>query len=448
MGRLALLTAALLAALAATTGAAEAPEDGLRAENEALRARVRRLETELEGIKARLDREAPAGDVDADGLTAALDAYLAAAPTALGGVAAEAPPRVSLRFYGYVKLDAAYDADRISVGNFARWAEPGGGSADDRFSMTARQTRLGVDVTGPDLGGVRTSAKVEIDFYGSGAENKGQPFMRHAYLRLEWPDAGLDLLAGQTWDLVSPLNPFTVNYPVAWWSGNIGYRRPQVRLTKKTALGEATTLTVAVALARNIGPTPAFETVDAGADSGLPMLQARAALEFPFLDGRKVTVGLSGLAGRMEYETDASGHHEDLDIRAASLELVAPVTSWLTLRGEVFTGENLDQVLGGIGQGVDMTTFEEIGATGGWLAAELAPCTDVTVNLGAAVDDVDDDDVGPGARTRNRSVWANVVWKPVPHVSTGFEVSHWETEYRDSRTGRALRLQISIWYSF
>ena len=40
------------------------------------------------------------------------------------------------------------------------------------------------------------------------------------------------ILGGQTWDVISPLNPRSLNYSVYWWAGNIGYRRPQVRLTK------------------------------------------------------------------------------------------------------------------------------------------------------------------------------------------------------------------------
>ena len=68
------------------------------------------------------------------------------------------------------------------------------------LNMYNMHTRLGVDVTGPKLGKISTSAKVEFDFRGN-STTLGIVRMRHAYLKLDLNQSSLIL--GQTWH---PLN--------------------------------------------------------------------------------------------------------------------------------------------------------------------------------------------------------------------------------------------------
>ena len=50
---------------------------------------------------------------------------------------------VDVQFYGFIKLDAAYDTQRSYPGNFVQWVESDvTNTNDDQFSMTANQTRL------------------------------------------------------------------------------------------------------------------------------------------------------------------------------------------------------------------------------------------------------------------------------------------------------------------
>ena len=70
--------------------------------------------------------------------------------------------------------------------------------------------------------------KVEIDFERTiDVENKSSVLLRHAYVEVKNDD--FRLLAGQTWDVISPLCPGVLFYSVGWDGGNIGYRRPQFR---------------------------------------------------------------------------------------------------------------------------------------------------------------------------------------------------------------------------
>ena len=73
-------------------------------------------------------------------------------------------------------------------------------------------SRLGVDVAGPKLGTAKTSAKVEIDFRGTGT-SYSVIRLRHAYLNLDWGKSAL--LLGQTWHpLFGNVSPQILNLSV------------------------------------------------------------------------------------------------------------------------------------------------------------------------------------------------------------------------------------------
>lgn len=73
-------------------------------------------------------------------------------------------------------------------------------------------SRLGVDVAGPKLGTARTSAKVEVDFRGTGS-SYSVVRLRHAYLNLDWGKSAL--LLGQTWHpLFGDVSPQILNLSV------------------------------------------------------------------------------------------------------------------------------------------------------------------------------------------------------------------------------------------
>jgi hypothetical protein len=228
---------------------------------------------------------------------------------------------------------------------------------------------------------------VEIDFFGGGsAENKANPMMRHAYMNIEWPAARFSILAGQTSDVISPLYPYTLNYSVAWWVGNIGYRRPQIRLTKSCALGDDIDLKLEGALTRNMGVTGDFVVRDAGEDSGIPGLQARASMQFPWLRYKPTTIGFSGHWAKETYRPTGSSKKK-YNSCSLNLDVTQPINEWFALKGEWFTGQELSMYLGGVGQGLNTTLGREISSTGGWVAASLTPCPAWNFNLGVSIDD-------------------------------------------------------------
>lgn len=400
----------------------------LRQENAELRERVGKLETALGEIQTRLAGEpVPAAKEEKPAVRSSYPVVL----------------------YGYLKFDAAYDTARTDAGNYARWVESEEGREnDDQFNATARESRLGLRFQGPDYGGANTSGRVEVDFYEGGAENKNRLMLRHAYLQLDWPERDFSILAGQTSDVISPLYPSTLNYSVAWWVGNIGYRRPQFRLTKGFDVDEDHHLLLQAAAARTIGHDGPFDPGDTGEDAGFPSFQGRAALSFPLLTGEKTTVGVSGHWGQEEYDVDDAGHGKDLDTWSANLDLTLPICDWLAFKGELWTGENLDAYLGGIGQGINESSLKEIESAGGWAALSFGPFGRWRYNLGAGLDDPDNSDLNDGDRSRNCVVWGNVIYDVNEAVQAGIELSRWETDYKNLEDGDSLRVQTSLIYRF
>ncbi|MDF1837274.1 MAG: hypothetical protein P1V35_05355, partial [Planctomycetota bacterium] len=236
----------------------------------------------------------------------------------------------TVSFYGYVKADVVTSTGQFNSNDFAKNVVQGG-SDDSQFSIHARQTRLGFKVKGPDGGDIKTSARFEMDFFSGAAANSSNPRMRHAYVNLAFTEANSSLLIGQTSDVVSPLTTPTVNYNVLWWSGDMGFRRNQVRYTKKFAMGDDSSLTAIAALTRSIG----------GEDTGNPGYQGRLAYTFAGMGEKPSTVGLSAHSARI-----AAGGESD----SVALDLTLPINKKTTLKGEFFSGNNLAQYLGGAGQ--------------------------------------------------------------------------------------------------
>ena len=451
------LTILSLGALGAETDDGD-PVARLKNENQRLRERVDALETELDELKSVVQSLAAEKTVSKPDTAPVMQQKLTPEEVdklkqMAGQQQEDKQPvlsKIQLIPYGYIKLDASYDTARTSVGDFARWVESEElNNSDDQFNMTANQTRFGLRMRAPTDGQMEATGRVEVDFYGSNAaENKAKLMMRHAYMQLTWPESDLSLLAGQTSDVISPLYPYTLNYIVAWWAGNIGYRRPQIRLTKDWQLGREVKLRAATALTRNIGHSGPFDPGDSGEDEGMPGIQARLGLTFPVVSERPTTVGISGHWREEEFDVDPTGTSRQFESWSANLDLTQPLAPWLTVKGEAFVGENLDAYLGGIGQGINTTSGEEIATWGAWLAAAVQAGEKWTMNLGGSFEDVDEDDVTSGSRTFNRSIFVNVIHAFSDTVSVGLELSHWYTEYKGQEDGDNLRAQSSFIFKF
>lgn len=335
--------------------------------------------------------------------------------------------KLTIQPYGFFKFDMSYDSDLMSAGNFARWAKPN--SSEDAIpttNITSKQSRFGMNINkGAILG------KVEIDFYGSpSVENKGRLMLRKAYAEAKFTN--FSLRAGQDSDVISPLVPSTINYPVAWWAGNIGYRRPMLKL-----FGTQKSVSWTLALARNIGGDLNGNGIDDGSEGVLPEVQGRLA----FTLMRNYTVGFSGHFAQL----DTLGEDGKYKSWSTNLDLNLKITPKITLSGEAFLGTNMAAYLGGI---ANASTFKGIDTQGGWVNLKIKPNAKHSLSTGFSMDDPCDCDLNDGARSKNTMVFANIYHDILDGFLVGFEISYWSTEYKNMDTATAMRGQLAFLYKF
>ncbi|MCC8071088.1 MAG: hypothetical protein LIO90_04710 [Bacteroidales bacterium] len=122
-------------------------------------------------------------------------------------------------FYGRIRADLFYNtrANNETVdGLFYMYPkdnlyDPNGKdlNATPQGNMYSLYTRLGVDITGPNIGSAKSAAKVELDFRGGGS-TYSIARIRHAYVTLSWEHQ--DVLIGQTWHpLFGEVSPSILN---------------------------------------------------------------------------------------------------------------------------------------------------------------------------------------------------------------------------------------------
>ena len=162
---------------------------------------------------------------------------------------AGAPPPVTSKWsatiYGFVELDTIHDSLQGPNDLMGNAALPRAGTYAATHDQTnfVRNSRLGLRVGAPDLGSLRASAVLEMDFFGnqpagiSEAAFFNNPTfrIRHAYFKLETPV--VDVVVGQTWELFgwqAMFNPASVN--LQGLPAQIYSRTAQVRLSRRFAL--------------------------------------------------------------------------------------------------------------------------------------------------------------------------------------------------------------------
>ena len=181
----------------------------------------------------------------------------------------------------------------------------------------------------------------------------------------------------------------------------------------------------------------------------MPTFQGKIAYSKPLLvENQPATIGVSGHYGQEEWDTDKTGHHKTLDSWSCNMELSMPFSEKLTFAGEVFSGSNLDDYWGGIGQGVNTITLNNIRTKGGWAAFKYMLSPSTSVSIGAGIDNPNDNDLFPGGRTQNQTIFATFIQKITQNFILGLQLSQWKTDYNNAPESDAFRAQSSLTYKF
>jgi hypothetical protein len=348
--------------------------------------------------------------------------------------------------YGAFWADMIYATSRTNPGAFTFFVLSEEVQGEDTFTIDARRSRFGIDVAGPDIpldGGLQSGGQMEIDFQGDFiVENRAQLLLRHAYW--EAKNERQRILVGQTWDVVSPLYPRTLNYAVGWFAGNIGFRRAQFRYERFGSASDDVAWTLQTSLNQDIVPDfPASPGV-VRESTNWPVFEARGALTLdPGAGAQATTLGVSGHIGETGFDFLTAGppplslppvDDARFETWSYNVDLIVPLGERASFQAEFFRGRNLSPFLGGVGQGVCPCTRTAIDSIGGWADLRYDWTEFLSTSVGYGVDDPDDDDMLFG-RSYNQFIYANALVLLTDALSTGVEVTYWRTLYHETRAG-------------
>jgi len=364
--------------------------------------------------------------------------------------------------YGTLWGNMVYESHRTQVGDYTLYVLPDRPNTEEQFHLDPRSTRLGLDVSGPQvplLNCAPSGGKVEIDFQRNlDTENRSGLLLRHAYLEVKNED--FRLLFGQTWDVISPLYPGVLMYSVGWGGGNIGYRRAQLRGERYLALSDCVLVNLQGSLNTDIVALNEFSgTGFIGDQAGWPILMARVGTTLGprGKDSHPMDLGVSGHIGEQIFDFRSPFLNPVTGLAAKTWSVNAdwriPLSSRLGVQGEFFTGANLGAYFGGIVQGVDIGTPADPGSrapirsTGGWIDVWYDWTPRLHSHLGYSIDDPVNGDVTTG-RIYNAFWFGNVTYDLTARFLVGFEFTQWKTTWVPQGPVDSAHLDFVAKYSF
>jgi hypothetical protein len=408
----------------------------------------------------------------------------------------------SAQLYGFIKLDTVYNDSAVFNADAPIFAYSDDTTEDKTVTdrdgslvMTARTSRVGFDINGPEVLGAKSHVKVEFDFWGglpdAGASiRQGEMRLRLAYVELLWPTKTY-LKAGNDWMLGTTLFclPDMLAFLPCTSNGLLFMREPQIAVGQTVGSSEFNvTLDLSVARAQggdggdffNPGPRSSSTQPDnqldcsgVGEASEQPSYKGR--LTFRFSPAQNFVFILGG-SGQYMQEVHALRTGDVLDTYTSPTLNPANYTeetvdSWygqafasflfgfVRLQGHYFQGENIDTFFGGIAQGVtkrdegnSTAEIEAVRSQGGWgeLWINLRPFrVPLTFSFGHGREIVDDDTViASTARVKNFVTWGNFWWYMSANFKFGVEVAYHKTEYLASEEGDDWKVQSSFMFVF
>jgi hypothetical protein len=249
------------------------------------------------------------------------------------------------------------------------------------FGATLRQSMLGLELFGPQVGRARSGADIQFDFFGGfpdAPDSTGSGLVRLRTARVHFDWSRTSIVAGQDAPFFSPLAPTSlasVATPAFSYSGNLWTWTPQVRVEHHVPLSENSEFLVqggildAFTGAPPYGPYARFyRAAQAGESSRQPAYAVRTAWRHKAW-GRPLTLGFGGYYARQNW-----GLGRTVDGWAGTADWSVPIAPWLELSGEFYRG----RALGGLGAGSahsvlysgaphdPSTRVEALDSTGGW----------------------------------------------------------------------------------
>jgi hypothetical protein len=451
-----------LAIIAAPAARAQTTNDELRE----LRAEMQRLRQEVAALRKELreSRLPPAAVVPA--VYSAPNPPAAAAATQEASTAAqmellraqvqeqaqtkvESNSRWPVKIFGAIVSNTFFNAGRHGEADWIDGptivAVPAAGLPHGSFSSSMRQTRLGASVEGPTINGMRSSAVVAVDFFGTipqfdNGPVMGQPRLLYAYARLQGERTVLQI--GQDQMIFAPNNPTSLaamSFPDLYRSGNLYVRYPQVRVERTRNFGSNKTWTFTGGIIAPLGGAPlapgTFVYADLPGERSMhPAFQGRTAWRGSS-GNHSFELGASGHIGRVRFPAGAQqswGFATDFDARAGRFGV----------GGEMFVGENLAALGGALGQ------FAR--SAGGFIEGRWKATDRLNLNAGYGTDRLFDlgSAFGTIRYASNASVFGNFIYRFTPEFETSLEYRWLNTDPLTGSTRQNNHVNLVFVYRF
>ena len=191
-----------------------------------------------------------------------------------------------------------------------------------------------------------------------------------------------------------------------------------------------------MALSNPINSTvdPAFRLLES---NGWPNVEGRIALGLGDRSGplslRPFEFGLSGVVGEIR-STPVPNPPVFADVWGGAVDFRAAVSQSCGVLGEVYTGQSLGTYNAGILQNIKSVTLEEVRSSGGFIETYVYLSPRLHTHLGYGIDNPRDADLpatlAAGARSKNQTYFANLLWDVNQTFRLGFEFTYRDTEYR------------------
>ena len=365
--------------------------------------------------------------------------------------------------YGWLAFEAAYNSRATDCDWTTDVVKKRGGRTS---TLSMQDSILGMRFETPEkVNGWKISGKGEFDFAG-GDQNSYDFHWRHLYFDATH-DSGWSVLFGQTWHLWKMVAPSEID---GAWLENTGYpyrRSPQIRVTKKWEW-EDSSLEARVGIVKGgpgMGGDRDGDGIQDNSSSAWPLVQGalvydrKAAWEE---SDRRWLVGIGGMYGRDrshrmmddgEGNPVYNGTDDEYDSKMIMLAASVPFLDKFTMTGQIFAGDNLGGIQGGIGQRVAYREMgrkgREVSTIGGFLDLSYAFNDRLTIAGGYGFDDPTDSEAEhAGGLLYNDRAYVNAIFKILHNFRVGLEYARLNTKYSDVGNRDDDRIQFSAWYDF
>ena len=365
--------------------------------------------------------------------------------------------------YGWLAFEAAYNSRATDCDWTTDVVKKRGGRTS---TLSMQDSILGMRFETPEkVNGWKISGKGEFDFAG-GDQNSYDFHWRHLYFDATH-DSGWSVLFGQTWHLWKMVAPSEID---GAWLENTGYpyrRSPQIRVTKKWEW-EDSSLEARVGIVKGgpgMGGDRDGDGIQDNSSSAWPLVQGalvydrKAAWEE---SDRRWLVGIGGMYGRDrshrmmddgEGNPVYNGTDDEYDSKMIMLAASVPFLDKFTLTGQIFAGDNLGGIQGGIGQRVAYREMgkkgREVSTIGGFVDLSYAFNDRLTIAGGYGFDDPTDSEAEhAGGLLYNDRAYVNAIFKILHNFRVGLEYARLNTKYSDVGNRDDDRIQFSAWYDF